>query len=172
MILVGFDVKHVLIGAGIDSSHAFERTLESSIACKEELEETKEKLEEKREEALHKESDIFLLEEELTERQKNFLEAEKALERTEDELRECKAKKKDYQKEHANIAEEIKDITERVKGIPSEKRVCEEKIEKEQDLQILIHEKVATGEKIVSAEGNQGKLATEVESLKLASKSR
>ena len=33
----GFDVKHALIGAGIDSSHAFERTHESSIAHTEAL---------------------------------------------------------------------------------------------------------------------------------------
>ncbi len=36
-IHAGFDVKHALIGAGIDSSHAFERTHESSIAHTEAL---------------------------------------------------------------------------------------------------------------------------------------
>ncbi|MFD3215866.1 M42 family metallopeptidase [Bacillus sp. BR_7a] len=36
-IRAGFDVKHALIGAGIDSSHAFERTHESSIAHTEAL---------------------------------------------------------------------------------------------------------------------------------------
>lgn len=36
-IRAGFDVKHALIGAGIDSSHAFERTHESSIVHTEAL---------------------------------------------------------------------------------------------------------------------------------------
>ncbi|MDD1370861.1 peptidase M42, partial [Bacillus sp. MHSD17] len=36
-IHAGFDVKHALIGAGIDSSHAFERTHESSITHTEAL---------------------------------------------------------------------------------------------------------------------------------------